>query len=40
MIRDVTHNINETIQGTMALVECAVELFTTTQKPSESIDDY
>ena len=40
MICDVTHNMKEKKQGTMALVKCAVELFTITQKPSEFIDDY
>ena len=40
MIRDVTHNMKETKQGTMALVKCAVELYTTAQMLGKSIKDY
>ena len=40
MIRDVTHNMKEAKQRTIVLVECAVKLFTTAQKPSKSINDY
>ena len=40
MSRDVTHDKKETKQGEMALVECAIELFTTGKKPLESIKDY
>ena len=29
MIRDLTHNMKETKQGTMALVECHADLYTT-----------
>ena len=39
MIRDITHNMKETKQGTMALVECHVDLYTTVQKPNNSIKD-
>ena len=40
MIRDITHNTKETKQGTMALVQCHIELMTTAQKPGEPIEDY
>ena len=40
MIWDVTMNLKETKQGTMAIVECGVEIYTTAQGKPESIDDY
>ena len=40
MIRDLTHGMKETKQGTMALVQVHVDLFTTTQRPSESVEAY
>ena len=40
MIRDMTHNMKESKQSTMAMVECAVELTTTYQKKSDTIEDY
>ena len=40
VICDDTHNTKERKQGKIALIECAVELFTTMQKLSDSIDDY
>ena len=38
MIRDLTHGMKETKQGTMALVQIHVDLFTTTQKPKEYVE--
>ena len=40
MIRDITHNIKERNQGVMAIVECAVEMNTTAQRSSETIEEY
>ena len=40
MIRDLTHNTKETKQGTTALVECHANLYTTVQKPNNSIEDF
>ena len=40
MIRDLTHNMKETKQGTMALVKCHANLYTTVQGPNESIEDF
>ena len=40
MIRNITHDMNETKQETTTLVERAIELFMTAQKPSDSIKDY
>ena len=40
MIRDITHNMRESKQGVMAIVECAVEINTTTQKYSETTEEY
>ena len=40
MIRYLTHGIKETRQGTMALVQVHVDLFTTTQRPNESVEAY
>ena len=40
MIRDLTHGMKETKQGTMALVHVHVNLFTTTQKPNKSVEAY
>ena len=40
MIRDLTHGMQETRQGTMALVQVHVDLFTTVQKPNESVEAY
>ena len=38
MIRDLTHNMKETKQGTMALVKCHSDMCTTVQGPNESIE--
>ena len=38
MIRDLTHRMKETRQGTMALVQVHVDLFTTTQRSNESVE--
>ena len=40
MIRDLTHGMKETRQGTMALVQVHSDLFTTTQRPNESVEAY
>ena len=40
MIRDLTHGMKEARQGTMALVQVHVDLFTTTQRPNESVEAY
>ena len=40
MIRDLTHGMEETKQGTMALVQVHVDLFTTMQKPNELVEAY
>ena len=40
MIHALTHNMKETKQGTMALVECHADLYTTVQGPNESIEDF
>ena len=40
MIRDLIHRVKETRQGTMALVQVHVDLFTTTQRPNESVEAY
>ena len=40
MIRDLTHGMKETTQGTMALVDVTVDLFTTLQGKKQSLDDY
>ena len=40
MIRDLTHGMKESKQGTMALVQVHVDLFTTTQRPNESVEAY
>ena len=40
MIRDLTHNMKETMQGTMALVGCHSDLYTTVQEKGESLEDY
>ena len=40
MIRDLTHGMKETKQGTMALVDVTVDLFTTIQGKKQSLDDY
>ena len=40
MIRDLTHGMKETRQGTMTLVQVHVDLFTTIQKPNESVEAY
>ena len=40
MIRDLTHGMKETRQGTMALVEVTVDLFTTVQGPKQSLEEY
>ena len=39
-IRDITHNMRESKQGGMAIVECAVEMNTTAQKSLETIEEY
>ena len=38
MIRDLTHNMKETKQGTMALVGCHSDLYTMVQEKSESLE--
>ena len=38
MIRYLTHGMKETRQGTMALVQVHIDLFTTTQRPNESVE--
>ena len=40
MICDITHKIQESKQGVMAIVECEVEMNTTAQKPSETTEEY
>ena len=40
MIRNITHNIRESKQGDMAIIECAVEINTTTQKSSQTTEEY
>ena len=40
MIRDMRHNMKESKQGTMAIVETAVELATTFQGKSDSMELY
>ena len=40
MIRDLTHNMKETMQGTMALVSSHTDLYTTVQEKGESLEDY
>ena len=40
MICDLTHGMKETKQGTMALVDVTVNLFTTVQGKKQSLDDY
>ena len=40
IIRDLTHGMKETRQGTMALVQVHVNVFTTTQRPNESVEAY
>ena len=40
MIRDFTHNTKEIKHGTTTLVGVHMDLFTPTQKPSQSIGDY
>ena len=40
MIRDLTHGMKETKQGTMVLVHVHMDLFTTTQRPNESVKAY
>ena len=40
MIRDSTHNMKESEQGVMAIMECAVEMNTTSQKSSETTEEY
>ena len=40
MIRDLTHGMKETRQGTMELVQVYVDLFTTTQRPNKSGERY
>ena len=37
MIQDLTHGMKETKQGMMALVQVHINLFTTTQRPNESV---
>ena len=38
IIREITHNMRESKQGVIAIVECAVEMNTTAQKSSETED--
>ena len=40
MICDLTHNMKETMQGTMALVGCHSDLYTTVQEKGKSLEDY
>ena len=40
MIRNITHNMRESKQGVMAIVECAFEINTTTENPSETTEEY
>ena len=40
MIRGLAHGMKETRQGTMALVQVHVDLFTTTQRPNKSVEAY
>ena len=40
MIRNTAHNMRESKQGVMSIVECAVEMNTTAQKPSETTKEY
>ena len=40
MIRDLTHGMKETKQGTMALVQVHVDLITPTQRPNKSVEAY
>ena len=40
MMRDLTHGMKETRQGTMALVQVHVDLFTTIQRPNKSLEAY
>ena len=40
MLRDITHNMKESKQGVMAIVECAAEINTTAQKSSEMTEEY
>ena len=40
MIRDLTHNMKETMQGTMALVSSHSDLYTAVQEKGESLEDY
>ena len=40
IIRDLTHNMRESKQGVIAIVECAVEINTNSQKSSETIEEY
>ena len=40
MICDLTHGRKESKQGTMALIQVHVDLFTTTQRPNESVEAY
>ena len=39
MLCDITHNMREIKQGVMAIVECVVEMDTTTQKSSETTEE-
>ena len=40
MIRDITHNKKEQKEGVMTIVESNIELFTITQEPGQTLDDY
>ena len=40
IIHDITHNMRESKQGVIAIVECVVEMNTTTQKSSETTEEY
>ena len=40
MIRDITHNMKESKQGVMAIVECVVKMNTTAQNSSETTEEY
>ena len=40
MIRDLTNNMKDTMQGTMALVGCHSDFYTAVQEKGESLEDY
>ena len=40
MIRNITHNMMESKQGVLAIIECAVKMNTTAQKSLETAEEY